>query len=303
MGNISQKKNYDQSKIQSQKKMRIKFALDMCDHKKKERMLREQGEESRYFEMNNDSIIEQNGKYTNMPPAVGKEKDNGEQKIQEQSADSVEVAKKKMTLKDKDNIISNEYGNGMGVQGNFLMHTNPLSHPSSKENFPSKSIWKTVAKTLYKHNSYRTKVFPETYKVENPMIYDGVPQERDTSDRTLAERAREAGFDALGFCNGMGLQREAFYTSPFLSCIACNTISFVSASSLRIGMVADHFRLNYAGAHGYQNSEVDPNFQGYSESTSIQREIIPPCIGCGRTDMYIFGSHDTNDKINSKKRN
>ena len=63
--------------------------------------------------------------------------------------------------------------------------------------------------------------------------------ERDTTDRSLITGGKEAGFDPLGFRNDVGMQRDLFYYSPFLSCRFCNTIAFVDSAALRAGLIHD----------------------------------------------------------------
>jgi len=60
---------------------------------------------------------------------------------------------------------------------------------------------------------------------------------RDTTDRSLVIESKEAGFDLLGFRNALGLQKDLFYYSPFLTCGYCNTIAFVDSASLRTSMI------------------------------------------------------------------
>lgn len=112
-------------------------------------------------------------------------------------------------------------------------------------------------------------LYPDTYVVDNPIVYQGNPRygpcsggrlrcliaykqepinspraglftvpcvhgrKRDTTNRTLVERGREAGFDPLGFRNDVAMQRNIFYYCPYLSCLNCNTVIFIDASRLR----------------------------------------------------------------------
>lgn len=64
-------------------------------------------------------------------------------------------------------------------------------------------------------------------------------RQRDTTDRSLAQRGNAAGFDPLGFAHELPYRRDLFYLSPYLSCVNCNTIIFVDASKLRSDLAGD----------------------------------------------------------------
>jgi hypothetical protein len=91
--------------------------------------------------------------------------------------------------------------------------------------------------------------------------------------QTLPLRGKERGFDPAGFAEERGLRRRLFYNSPFLTCAACNTVTFIDAACLRTAL-------------SLQGSSLDPVL------LAAASEALPPCAGCGATVSLRVGASD-----------
>ncbi|OQR98313.1 hypothetical protein ACHHYP_08767 [Achlya hypogyna] len=64
---------------------------------------------------------------------------------------------------------------------------------------------------------------------------------------------------------------DGVYLSPYLTCADCNALNFVNAH--RLGTTGGDLRSSLPRAH----TEVRQALRG------LDREVLPPCVGCGRT--------------------
>jgi hypothetical protein len=93
---------------------------------------------------------------------------------------------------------------------------------------------------------------------------------------SLVKNSNRQKFDPDGFSKNKPLERDIFYSDPFISCSQCNTISFVDIANLR---------------RSIQMSKV------LSDSIKLVPEKLFVCTKCGKTDAFIFGSHDFSKDI------
>ena len=119
-----------------------------------------------------------------------------------------------------------------------------------------------------------------------------VPQDADTSDRTLVHRAHrpsnaafrsaawppdmgeKGGFDTEGFDDARGLMRTIYYWSPFMTCAACNTLAVFDSASARAFQAVLEKRVHDDAA------------------AATEPEPLPKCGTCGSTADWTDGAHN-----------
>jgi hypothetical protein len=131
----------------------------------------------------------------------------------------------------------------------------------------------------------------------------------DTTDRSAVSVAEKYGFDREGQKNGMALQREAFYTNPFLTCRWCNLVTFVDVRTVR-WMVAASVDLSGLKGHGGSRAGSAVAKDGKivkargAESIDLLRHLegLPACRRCSRADMFVIGPQDFREEIEARER-
>ena len=97
--------------------------------------------------------------------------------------------------------------------------------PATVKHQPLRPVEKPNGRTIYLPDSYN----------EHSVVQLCAPRDSDTTDRSLVHRAAAADraavaarggaasstFDASGFDEGLALQKDIFYRSPFLTCKQC----------------------------------------------------------------------------------
>jgi hypothetical protein len=69
---------------------------------------------------------------------------------------------------------------------------------------------------------------PSSYDIHKPISI--VQNLRiDTTDISAVQVAHTYGFDAEGVRRGRPLQRDVFYTEPYITCMNCNNVTFVDS--------------------------------------------------------------------------
>ena len=68
-----------------------------------------------------------------------------------------------------------------------------------------------------------------------------------------------------------GPRKDLFYISPYMTCENCNGLVYVDAEKLRS-------LLSLSGVEGFNEA--------------LKQEPLPPCPGCGRTNMFRIGADD-----------
>uniref|UniRef100_A0A7S2R5D9 Uncharacterized protein n=1 Tax=Rhizochromulina marina TaxID=1034831 RepID=A0A7S2R5D9_9STRA len=147
---------------------------------------------------------------------------------------------------------------------------------------------------------------PGSYHERNPLAIRN-PREDDTSDRTLVRRvgappappssavaheppqmtclparskaADAIRFDSSGFNTGIGLQKDLFYWSPFLTCSKCNNMAIIDSMNAR-------------------------SFSGLMQTSlakTARAEPLPKCSVCGSTQDWWVGSHDLTKFIGASR--
>ena len=84
--------------------------------------------------------------------------------------------------------------------------------------------------------------------------------------------AKLMNFDAEGFNKDIGLQKDMFYWSPFMTCAKCNTMAIIDSVNAR----------SYA-SHSHVPTAV---------AREMRPEPLPRCHVCGSTQDWWMGSHD-----------
>lgn len=110
---------------------------------------------------------------------------------------------------------------------------------------------------------------PSSWTRESP-IQLFPPSEMDTTDTSLRIRGQPQGFDGSGYAEGRGLQRLLFYTTPYLTCMSCNALTFINVTALRSVLSL--------------SKDLDPSY--------LPAEILPACTGCGETTSLAVGAKD-----------
>mmetsp|Transcript_1781 Transcript_1781/g.2418 ORF Transcript_1781/g.2418 Transcript_1781/m.2418 type:complete len:598 (-) Transcript_1781:48-1841(-) len=153
-----------------------------------------------------------------------------------------------------------------------------------------------LQKTLKKQ---RESFLPSTYN-SHSLLQLRQPLETDTTDRTLVWHAKDHGFDPEGYMEDRqfskaspsvstqlppatetqdALRKSVFYTSPFLTCMECNSLLFVDASMLRSGL----------------------NLRGQIDDNLLPNEALPACHTCGSTAAFMVGAEDLTDVIQASR--
>ena len=88
-------------------------------------------------------------------------------------------------------------------------------------------------------------------------------------------------------CTGQGLQRDLFYTDPYITCSNCNLISFVDVTLIR--------RMIALSAH-------DVSSMRQTQHWNLPSETLPPCTNCTRMDCFVIGSQDFSEEIANRAR-
>ena len=140
---------------------------------------------------------------------------------------------------------------------------------------------------LSKSARNRMRFLPSSYTNES-VIALLPPKMTDTTDRSVVRRAGAAGFDETGYSTSAALERDMYYTTPYLTCSACNTIMFVDATNLR---TAAALATATAAAHGV----------GVGAASRKAPELLPKCPTCQTTSAFHLGASDLQHLIGANR--